>query len=285
MTTLKAAVYCKPIISHRQPWVMAFTEGLRRHGAQVDELDYHPVVVPDADVHIFWSLRADEVIDHCKATGQPFLCLDRGFTRDRMDFAAINLNGLNGRSELDVTQFSGDSSRCQKNNWTISAPKTSGGKLIIVGQVSSDKSLEGADIYEWAAHKAAELRTAGVQEEILFRPHPLEKERFKSRWKEVGVPCSDEPIEDVMANAKRFITYSSTAGCDAWMNGIDASAESPISMIYRDQGLPATIENRTRWLNKISFVQYSKDEMSSGEAWEILGSRIIGRSPQKQYTP
>lgn len=278
MSKLVAAIYEKPGTKDHA-WTRAFAAGLNRHGIQTKTYPYKTDKVKDADLHVFWALRASTVMAHCHAKGQPFIVLDHGFTPDRKDFTAINLNHLNGRSELDVAAFAQDSARCAKHGWGIKpAPAAPGQGILIIGQVSGDRSLEGADIYNWANFKIAELELLGHRN-VQFKPHPREKPENLHRIEEVKAPLFKGSMEDAFAAAKVILTYSSTAGAEAWQNGVAAWAASPMSMIYREQFEPATPARRQRWLNEISYRQYNKEEMRSGEAWDILADRIIGRGP------
>ncbi len=277
MSKLVAAIYEKPD-TRDHSWTQAFAAGLNRHGIKTKIYPYRTKKVKDADLHVFWALRADSVIEHCRKQGQPFICLDHGFTPDRKDFTAINLNHLNGKSELDVMDLAADDARARKHGWRFRERKGEGDNIIIVGQVSGDRSLEGADIYSWANFKIAELELLGHRQ-VQFKPHPREKPEAVHRAESVRAPVFKGSMEDAFKAAKLLLTYSSTAGAEAWLNGVDAWAASPMSMIYRDQFLPKTPENRQRWLNDISWRQYSKDEMRSGEAWDLLATRIIGKGP------
>ncbi len=279
MSQLVAAVY-EYDDGYGKPWVDAFSEGLVRHGVAVRNFDYHPRQVEPADMHIFWGMRSTKVIDYCHQQGQTLVCLDFGYTRDRADFASINLNYLNGKSELDVSEFSGDTSRCKMHGWEIQERRNLGEKVIVVGQIYDDMSLDGTDVYGWANFTIAKLEISGDRGNILFKPHPLEKPEAKDRLKGIRVPIFEGSMTDAFNLAKIFHTYSSTCGPEAWLNGLPATAASPVSMIYKDQFKPSTHANRQAWLNAISFRQFSKAEMRSGMVWELLGKRIIGKAPR-----
>ena len=287
MSALVAVNYSQPTDGYGYPWTTAFADGLKKHGFKI-QVESHRFpetgkAVPNADLHVFWGLRIGSVMKHCRKTGQPFICLDHGYTEDRRDFTSINLYHLNGKSQLDVSQFQDDSSRCLQHGWHIKdSPQQRGNKIIVIGQVHDDRSLETTDIYHWAKLQAAKLEAAGHRGNVLFKPHPLEKTVAINRKHEVGVPIFEGSMEDAFKIAKLFYTYASTVGPSAWLNGMSAYAASPVSMIYKDQFNENTPQNRQKWLNKISFTQYNVEEMADGTAWALLGDKIIGKKPKKQ---
>jgi len=281
---LTAAVYVKFGQPHHVQWTSAFSEGLMRHGIRVKTLNYQPEKVEDADFHVFWAMKASKVIRHCHEMGQPIVCLDRGYTDDRMYFTSINLNGLNGMSELDVSDFSQDSSRCEMHGWRIKERKILGENIIISGQVAGDASLGGINIYDWVDAQVSALNAAGLGDKVFFKPHPLEETEHYPRIQSVqarrlGMDCS---MDDAYELARLFLTYSSTVGANAWLNGVPALAASSTSMIFRDQFGDNTPRARQEWLNRISFRQFSEEEFSSGFAWELLANRIIGKAPARK---
>lgn len=287
MNNITAAIYYQAEDGFGRPWTDAFTAGLRRHGVQTNMFDIKAIKseksgpIKDADLHVFWGMRVLRVIEHCRNSGQPIVCLDHGYTEDRQSFTSINLNNLNGRSELCVADLAHDTSRCRQHGWEIKPQRRPGDKIIIAGQVCDDKSLDGTDPYIWANFRIAQLEATGHRGHILFKPHPLEKPISMDRKFEVRAPLFQGSMEEAYAMASIFHTYSSTVGPSAWLNGLPATAASPVSMIFKDQFAPYSEAGRQRWLNDISFRQFNLAEMSSGLAWELLGHRIIGKTPKE----
>lgn len=193
---------------------------------------------------------------------------------------SLNLNGLNGESWFDTSAFSGDDSRCKKYGWFINPRTSSGDKIIVIGQITGDQSLnalEGNSIYSWVATKVAQMAATGDGSKVLFKPHPLEKTNM---IREVGAPLFTGNMDDVLKVAERVVTYSSTAGVDAWLSAVPATSDSPVSMIFRHQDLvgnknPLNLEELRQWLNELSFRQFRLEEIRDGTAWEILGNQVL----------
>jgi len=287
MKNLTAAIYVKSGQEHHVHWTDAFSEGLMRHGIRVRKLEYQPEKIESADIHVFWAMKASKVIRHCREYGQPIVCLERGYTDDRMSVTSINLNGLNGMSELDVSSFSNDNSRCQMHGWRIRERKTHGENIIISGQVAGDASLNGIDIYDWVNAQVSALKALGLGDRILFKPHPLETAPNLHRIQNVEVEKLICSMGDAYELAKIFLTYSSTVGGDAWRYGVPALAASPTSMIYQDQFGGNTPCAKQKWLNRISFRQFNEQEFRSGDVWDLHADRIIGQAPRQnlELTP
>jgi len=68
MSKLVAAIYEKPGTKDHA-WTRAFAAGLNRHGIQTKTYPYKTGKVKDADLHVFWALRAAAVIEHCHDKG------------------------------------------------------------------------------------------------------------------------------------------------------------------------------------------------------------------------
>jgi hypothetical protein len=273
-----------------EAWLEAFARGAARGGAKVARLPDGGAKVaclPEArgqpafagaDLHVFWGMRSNlATIESCVAAGQPFVCLDHGYTTDRQRFSSVNLNGLNGKSALDVSDLAGDPSRCLRHGWAI-RPQRPGHITFIIGQIYNDAALEGNDVYAWADRMAEIALLSG--ERVHFKPHPLERPAAAERYRKVRAPAFMGPMDEAVRLARKIVTFSSTAGPEAWLSGIPATAHSPMSMIHRAQRGDGSHEARQRWLNEISYRQYSLFEMASGLAWDFLAPRVIGVQPQ-----
>ena len=261
-------IHCliKPNKEHHQKWVGAFAHGLQNQMGDVFEIvttqDAIGVVPLETDLVVFWSMHWSAVIAYCRKNHVPFLCLEKGYI-DRDNFTSVNFNGLNGRSEL---KMSVNNLRAKKHNWNYSAPKEIGDKMIIMGQMPGDKTLEGEDIYEWAyrIYKKYENKKLNV----FFKPHPLDRSETVHQ-----MDIYEGSLEDVLKEAAIIITYSSNSAVDAWMNGVIATAHSPMSMIWKWQH-KNQFDCIKSFINDISYRQYNLEEFESGEAWQMLKEKI-----------
>jgi hypothetical protein len=258
-----------------KPWLGVFSKGLARHGYKIKKRENGPTVGHlqrhGADIHVFWGMRhAAGILEHCRQTGEVPVCIEHGYTLDRMLFSSINFWGLNGESLLEVPD--NDNSRCIKHNWAIHQRDQTRVKnlTLIMGQVTGDMSLKGTNIYAWARKKYAELESHG-HKNIQFKPHPKEDPEYLEGF---DLPIYHGTMQDAVTEAGSIVTYSSTSAVDAWLNGVPVRAESPVSMIYKYQD-DSSADSKTRWLNDISFRQFNKEEFKSGYAWDLCREQLL----------
>lgn len=115
------------------------------------------------------------------------------------------------------------------------------GEITVFGQVENDKALRGADIYRWIDDCRKILPSAH------FREHPVMLDQRDIQ----------EPFDDCMARTTLAVTYTSTVGSEAVIQGIPTIACHRGSLAYEvaSHGLsdaPVT-PNREGWLHKLSY--------------------------------
>lgn len=258
-----------------KPWLRAFVKGLQRHGYKIKQRENNLTVKHlskhGADIHLFWGLKqASGILEHCKNSGEVPICIEHGYTQDRMLFSSINSWGLNGESRLVVSD--NDNSRCLKHKWAIISRDQSRvtDLTLIMGQVTGDMSLKGTNIYSWARDKHSYLQSQG-HKNIQFKPHPKEDPKYLQGFE---LPLYHGTMQEAVTEARQIVTYSSTSAVDAWLNSVPATADSPVSMIYKYQNDSAD-DAKTRWLNDISFRQFNKEEFKSGYAWDLYKEQLF----------
>jgi hypothetical protein len=175
------------------------------------------------------------------AQGVPVLVLDAGYMRRDLGYWQASLGGLNR-----APSFPCESDRFDALGITI---KTAGGNpkgyRLIAGQLARDASHGlAADEYEtWLHGQKGRLRR-----------HPLE----------TVVP----PLADDLAGAKCVHTYCSTAGLDALIAGVPATADAPERACWGELSgakLPS-IAARRALCNRLAYGQWTLDEMEYGVA-------------------
>lgn len=249
-------VYFDPSIPHHKEWGEAFVQGLRRHNVN----HMHVSAYNNArktDLAVFWSHHRKQIIHKQFHNEKDYLCLERGYI-DRMNFASASLNGLHGLSEDYV--YKHDNVRILKHGWRAKKYKRNDGPIVIMGQVPGDASLWGLNIHGWARAKAQEL--IQYHDDVLFKPHPHDKSDITKK------PCriTRAPIEEVLRTAKWVVTYTSTAGIDAVMEGVPAIADGEGSMIYDLH----EYKSKEDWLRWLSYRQWSREEYKNGDFWDYF---------------
>lgn len=255
----------KPNKDHHKEWINAFTQGVYANGEICIEIvtqDAIGIIPRDTDLVVFWSMHWPAVIAQCRKLNIPFFCLEKGYI-DRDNFTSVNINGLNGRSMLKVPT---NSIRAKKHGWRYTTPKDIGDKMIIMGQMPSDKTLEGENIYDWAYGLYKKYENKGIN--VFFKPHPLDRNKMPYR-----MDIFEGSMQDVFKEAGLVVTYSSNSAVECWMNGVIATAHSPVSMIWKWQH-KNQFDYIKPFINDISYRQYNLKEFESGEAWRKLKGMI-----------
>ena len=244
-----------------------FKRGLARHG--LDSYITTPDAIRSCDLAVFWSYKWKGIITAQKSLKRDFLVLEAGYL-DRLDeygqvkhFSA-GFNGLHGEAEFHVEHVPGD--RAQQWISKMRPWRTTKGRYwLIIGQCPGDANLHGLDIKLWALETARKL--SGL---VYFRHHPL-------AGNGLDLPSLGGTLESDMSDAHAVITYTSNAGVDAVMAGIPTVALHPGSMAYEvaSQNFNAYRPDRTRWLEKLAYCQWSYDEIETGLAWEHLRQRYV----------
>jgi hypothetical protein len=248
--------------SHQQHWCRAFQEGLRRHGIRADI--HAPLDRVDCDLAVFWGHRHADVIR--RQQGKDYLVMEQGYLGERLKNISLGFNGLNGQA----TFYNGSPRRADK--WRhLLKPWHTGEYYLVVGQVNGDASLQGRDINDWLAEVAGQ--TKGLP--VMFRPHPLGRGYARYFDEHTGT------LAEALAGAKAIISYSSTAGVDAILSGTPTYAAHKCSMVWdvaqHDISLPPIQPDRTVWLERMSWCQWTENEIIKGEAWEHLQSLLSQR--------
>ena len=165
--------------------------------------------------------------------------------------------------------------------------RNTGRHVLLLGQVPTDASLCGTDIYAWIGDTARDLR-CHTDRPILVRPHPASSREalagFRERIRETRGLVLDDPPRGDMRHALRscwaVVTHSSSGMVDALVNGIPGISMSRASIAWpvTDHCLAAieqpTLHDREQWLHDLAYAQWSLSEMESGEVWRHLGPTL-----------
>ena len=100
--------------------------------------------------------------------------------------------------------------------------------------------------------------TGNGYDSLFFRPHPAQSQE------ESPVMTLKGELDAVWKIADVAIGHSSTALVEAAINGLHVESSDPHHVCQSING------DRTAWLTKLSWCQWSHDEIQSGEMWEHL---------------
>lgn len=268
---MNVVVYINRLYDHHAEWCGAFVVGLKAHGINA-RIMYNDIPA-DCDLAVMWSHGPSwrNVIADRQKKGKDYLVLDRGYMGDRFKSTSISLNGFHGLSKFDPGDVTDERARLFSEHFKNWKP----GKeyVLIMGQMPGDASLMGVDIKSWLRSRVALLLAAG--HEVVYRPHPR-----LTKFESYGVPYMVAPLDDCLKRAECVYTYSSTSGIDAMLAGKPVIAESPVSMVYDLAGHGVDDikklkkpEKRGEWFKKLAHLQWSVEEIQSGELWKFMMER------------
>jgi len=259
--------------------LQAFLKGLQLHNEDVTALPIEQYT-PTFDLAIIFGVykRGVEaakwrgrVIDGQVDTGRDYLVLEKGYIK-RDKYYAVGLNGLNGRADFNNLESSND--RYNKLNVDLKSYREYSHQkhIILAGQVPTDASVQNVDIFDWLAKSVPKIKKRSNRK-IIFRPHPLAINRTPYI---LGTEYSTRPLNEDLENAHCVVTYNSNIAVDAIISGIPAfafdtgSMALPVADHNIDHIESIVSNNRTQWLNNLSYAQWNYEEMESGEAWEHI---------------
>jgi hypothetical protein len=284
-----------------------FYEGIKSYSIDNElsvecNIDIEDVYTPCDVAIMFGSWKAREKGHHLMRTtiaqtANCFICietplLNRSVHEQHTQYR-IGVNGfLNNSGIFTDAREDYSADRLEKLNisW-LGWKNNSNGHILLMLQLPGDASLRGQNIYEWALCTVREIRSY-TDKKIIIRPHPLAPLRtgeefydffFKLHQEQLlNISISDTSetsLSQDLDGAYCSISYTSGSAIDSVLHGIPTIAMDPgnftyeISSHFRNEILnvkKATTEQVNRWLRKLSYHQWSIEEMQNGKAWEYL---------------
>jgi hypothetical protein len=239
----------------------AAAEGLKRHGVTVRLSSINHGA---GDFTVCWGMRRAR--EHIAARRR-VLVMERGYVGDRMHWTSLAWDGLNGRGNFCLPD--GAMPERFARHFTMQDWRQDGEFVMIAGQVPRDASLQGRDLAPWYA-EAAEAATAAYRLPVRFRPHPV---AVRKRLHRPGAGGMSGPLEAALERCAVVVTWNSNTAVDAVLAGVPAVTMDPGAMAW-----PVTAHaigelarpDRTEWANRLSWCQWSPEELAAGDWWERM---------------
>lgn len=164
-----------------------------------------------------------------------------------------------------------DSSRFDRLGLTIKPWRTGGDEIIVAGSTAKACQDHGYRYQEW--ERRAIQRLQGCGKRIVYRPKPNDR---MARPIE-GAEYDQRPISEALGSAWGLVTHHSNTAIDALLAGVpvhcETGAASALSVpmeTLADPGLP----EREPFLHGVAWLQWTLDEIRSGEAWAFIRSTL-----------
>lgn len=244
-------------MEHQRRWGLLLEEGLAAWGVAPVRIDAGAAVT--TKVVACWGWRVGETY---RAKGHEVLVAERGYIGDRFEWTSLGWNGLNGRADFGVVRGGlrrGFGVPVQPWRPVPGGPL----RVLMLGQVRGDMALRGAGVnYEaWLAETARRIRAAGHM--LLWRPHPKDQDLTIAADRAPGT------LEDAFAATDIAVTFNSNSATDAVMAGLPCLTGDMGAMAWAVTARPGEgpiAPDRTDWLRRMSWCQWSDEEIATGAA-------------------
>jgi hypothetical protein len=219
---------------------------------------------------VLWGVRRQDEIARQKAAGGEVCILERGYLGDRFEWTSVSFGGgLNGRGEFRGPHEDGSRFEQHFSHLMLPWKPWRDGYALLIGQVPGDASIRGVNIDAWYCQSAEALKRYGWPD-VRFRPHPL----APLLRKPVGAQYIDGWLHEAMAGAGVVVTYNSNTGVEAALFGRPVIAMDCGSMAWDVAGHQITeivTPDRSTWVARLAWCQFTRDEMVSGFCQEMNG--------------
>lgn len=157
--------------------------------------------------------------------------------------------------------------------------RSNGNHILICTQRNGGWSMQGLDVPTWLHQTVRYIRKISDRP-IIVRPHPGDKAaRSYLQDTKFYSLSRNESILDDFKNAWCVVTYNSTPGVAASIEGIPAFITDPNSQNSQayevancnlQQIETPILKDRLLWVQKLSMSHWNFDELSSGSAWNFI---------------
>lgn len=214
----------------------------------------------ETDLVACWGWRVGKRL---RDRGHNVLVMERGYIGDRFAYTSLGWNGLNGFARFP--EYALDRTRFDRLNITVKPWKKWGDYALILGQVPQDASLRGRDLVPWYSDIARDIITE-YQIPVSFRPHPdLAKKGLSQDIKNADV--SRGTLDEALEKAAFSICFNSNSSVDSVIAGVPCIVADRGSMAYEvcSTDLDRLYRpDRTEWLYRLAYKQWTIDEIQSG---------------------
>lgn len=235
---------------------------------------------PDTDMAVCFGVKGKsrDIIEEHLAMGRLTLNLDKGLSRQKGEGGHTEYSriAINGKAPRDVMRAKTDGSRVRVLGMRTEDRRGPGGHILICG--SSEKYHEFhrlAAPTSWAEKMHRTLRQI-TGRQIVFRPKP--SDRGARPIPGMAYSHGSSALEHALRGCHALITHGSSAGLAASLAGIpvwcgDENILSPIAepeIANIDEPFFPDKKLRARWVNAVTFYQWSNKELRDGSAYEWI---------------
>lgn len=145
-------------------------------------------------------------------------------------------------------------------------------EIIVAGSTLKAAQEHGLRYQEWETKAIQRLQ--GLGKRVVYRPKPNDK--FATPIP--GAAFDQRPISEALASAHGWVTHHSNSAVDALLAGVpvhcETGAASHFSVPMETMGDPELLPDREQFLYDVAWLQWTLEEMRSGEAWRHIRSML-----------
>jgi hypothetical protein len=142
------------------------------------------------------------------------------------------------------------------------------GYALIMHQLEGDMATQNVNLREFYACARRAYSRMPVRERV--HPHLLPRHGIE------GYQANAASLQSDLDGAAVAISWNSNSGVEAVLAGVPTVAMDRGSMAWdvtgHELGPTPPAPDRTAWAHALAWKQYTRDEMSSGYAWEMTGA-------------
>ena len=223
---------------------MSVARGLEAAGATIVRKGREDLPTFGTDLVLQTGMGPTPALMGAAASGVPYIIAENPWYRHlsavtTMTWVSWGYNGLCGGAWYPPTP--------KEELWVPALePLREEGKTIIFGQKLKDHSMRGTDHEAWLEKMMA------LYPEAELRPHPL------------MVKQTLQPLKEALDGCKEAITYTSTVGAEALING-------SVSKPYHWGSSAYDVDDREEWMHDLSWRHFTKEFMAS----VVVGRHIL----------
>jgi hypothetical protein len=175
---------------------------------------------------------------------------------------------VNGWSPQVRTDLSAD--RFNRLGLEIRPWRTEGRQIIVAGSTEKACRDHGLGYMQWETAMCHRLAGLGIP--VVYRPKPNDRQARPIP----GFGFDQRPIGDALQAAHLWVTHHSNSALDALVAGVPVHCETGAASQFSAplSADPPLLEGREQFLTGVAWLQWTLDEMRSGECWAHLRTYI-----------
>lgn len=230
-----------------------------------------PEIDPDCQFAICSGLpaRSAPAWTACQKLGIPLLIAELGYLKRANDSRDTDGYFQVGWNRIGWTPASAPADRFEALGLEVRDQELgAGNRILIAGQVGNDSQhrMSSRELNDWLCARG-EVVAAQLRLPRWWRPHPRQPDSVPGTWSKARIQLpSRVPLAQAFDQVATVVTYNSTLGVDAMLNG--TPVDSHPSAHYHAH---AVTERATRmaYLHRLAYAQWNMAELEGGQALEF----------------